>query len=114
MDGSGLNINTVELINAAEGFAAASKDTQNNTTALEEVLRPYALSPDNFQGPQAEEFRRLYREISDDLATIKTEAMSMSTLVDQAKTEFSQKATSAADQLPKGTGGSVFQALRGR
>jgi hypothetical protein len=115
-NGSGLNINTVELINAADGFAAASKDTQRHASALEEVLRPYALSPDRFQGPQADEFRRLYREISDDLATVKAEAMAMSTLVEQAKTEFSKHATNAAGQLPRpsGGGGSVLQTLTGR
>ena len=114
MDGSGLNINTVELVNAAEGFSAASADTQRHASALEEALRPYALSTETFQGPQADEFRRLYREISDDLEIVKKEAMDMSTLVDQAKTEFSKQASNAAGQLPTAGGagsGAVLQAL---
>lgn len=121
MDGSGLNIDTVELVNAADGFRAASKETQSHATAMDEQLKPYATNAEAFQGPLADEFRRLYREIWDDLENIKLEAQSMSDLVDQAKTEFTKRTISAAGNLPgggvgggTGGGGTVLQGLNPR
>jgi hypothetical protein len=119
MDG-GLDFETVELINAADGFRAAAKETQMHTSAMDEELRPYATNPEAFQGPLADEFRRLYREIWDDLETIRQEATAMSDLVDQAKAEFVKRTMSAAGNLPGvgsgggGGGGTVLQGLSPR
>jgi hypothetical protein len=116
MDGPGLHIDTKKLVEAADGFLAASSDTRAHAQSMEEELRPYANDPERFQGPVADEFRRLYREIADDLERIKKEASDMSALVEQAKLEFSKRAVSAAGQLPTSRtgGGSVFNALSPR
>jgi hypothetical protein len=114
MDGSGLFIDTQQLINAANGFLAASNETRNHAEAMDSELKPYAKSPDQFQGPVADEFRKLYLQIWDDLESVKKEAMEMSQLVERAKVEFLKRSVSAAGQLPGnsgGAGGSVIQGL---
>ncbi|HET9140820.1 hypothetical protein [Actinophytocola sp.] len=115
MDGSGLFVDTAQLVTAADGFLAAANETKNHAETMDAELKPYANSPEMFQGPLADEFRRLYREIWDDLLAVKTEATAMSQLVEQAKTEFSKRSVSAAGQLPTHSGGgSVLQGLSGQ
>jgi hypothetical protein len=118
MDGTvpgGLNVSTVDMVKAADGFAAASAKTQHHASALEEVLRPYALHPDRFQGPQADAFRRLYGEIADELQVIRGATTDLSELVNQAKAGYSASANSAEAAIPTPSGsGHVLQGLSGR
>ena len=119
MDGSGLGFDTVELINAAEGFQAASNQTQWHADEMDRVLKPYAMNPEAFKSPVADEFRRLYKEIQDDLENIKNEAKAMSNLVDTAKDEYMNRIMKATGQRPgggsgSGGGGAVLNALGGR
>jgi hypothetical protein len=120
MDGDGLHVNTAQLITAADAFQAASKETRNRVSAMEAELSPYAKNPERFQGPVADKFRKIYKEIADDLLMIKQETQKMSTLVNTAKAQYMKSVNIATGNLPNsGSGGTdwgsgVFEGLTGR
>lgn len=104
-EANGIHISTSDMDTAVTGFRTASTETKNNVELMRQELAKYANNPDKFQGPAADEFRRLHREISDDLDIITAETDKLSGIVEQANTEFVRETNNAASELSGGKSG---------
>lgn len=109
-EANGIHISTSDMDTAVAGFRAASTETKNNVELMRQELAKYANNPDKFQGPAADEFRRLHREISDDLDIITAETDKLSGIVEQANSEFVRETNHAASELSGGKSGGTQMA----